>query len=326
MENVKIGDIDLKPTRLALGAWSIGGWMWGGSDEKKSVETVIKALDKGVNIIDTAPVYGFGKSEKIVAKALKEVGDRDKIFIATKLGLKWKGEKISRDSSKERITKEIDDSLARLETDYIDLYQVHWPDENVPFEETAETLEELKRQGKIRAIGVSNYSPAQMDEFRKTAKLDSCQPPLNLFERETEKEILPYCKKNNIKTLAYGSICRGLLSGKMTKDRVFRFGDLRRADPKFQPGTIEKYLKAVDKLDEFAKENFGKQVIHLALRWILDKGTDIALLGARKPEQLEPIDKLWDWKLDDDSMKKIDVILEETLNEKHGPEFMAPPK
>src|SRR5246500_1158600 len=194
MEQISSGSSCLKTSRIGLGTWAIGGWMWGGTDEAQSIATIRSAIERGVTLIDTAPVYGFGRSEEIVGKALADRSLRDKVTIATKVGLAWKDGAIYRDSRPARIRKEIEESLRRLRTDVIDLYQVHWPDLEAPIEETARTLEELRRQGKIRAIGVSNYSPAQMDAFRTTANLDTVQPPYNLFEREIDADVLPYAK------------------------------------------------------------------------------------------------------------------------------------
>ncbi len=327
MEKTSISGLDFDITRIALGTWAIGGWMWGGSDEPESIATIRKALDIGINIIDTAPVYGFGHSESIVGKALKGYADRDKLAIATKAGLEWdeKG-RIRRNSSKERIMKEIDDSLRRLQTEYIDIYQVHWPDTSVAFEETAETLLKLKDQGKIRLIGVSNYSPEQMEEFKKAAPLNTNQPPYNLFEREAGESILPYMKKNNIACLAYGALCRGLLSGRMSKDRAFVGDDLRKTDPKFKEPAFSQYLNTVDKLKLFAKEKYSREVIHLAIRWILDRGCETALWGARKPEQFDAVEGVEGWVLNADDMRAIDGILHENLNREFDPGFMAPPK
>lgn len=282
MEKTKLHRIEKDVSRIGLGTWAIGGWMWGGTEQKKSINTILTAIDKGINLIDTAPVYGFGTSEKIVGEAIKEYGKRDDLVIVTKVGLDWKNEQPFRNSSKERLQKEIEDSLKRLQTDYIDVYMIHWPDQQVPFEETAEQMEKFKKQGKIKSIAVSNYSPEQMDLFRASGSLDLCEPPYNLFERGIEKDVLPYCKENDIKSLVYGSICRGLLSGKMSHDRQFKGDDLRKADPKFQGERFKMYLSAVEKLDQFAHDNYGKDVIHLAVRWVLDQGADIASMGSQK--------------------------------------------
>src|SRR5690349_3789799 len=215
MQRIEIGSSGVQTSRIGLGTWAIGGWMWGGTDERESIDTIRSAVERGVTLIDTAPVYGFGRSEEIVGKALAEGGLRNKVRIATKVGLAWNDGAVFRDSCPARIRQEIEDSLRRLRTDVIDLYQVHWPDLETPVAETARTLENLRREGKIRAIGVSNYSPAQMDAFRTVARLDAVQPPYNLFEREIDADVLPYAKRNGLTVLSYGALCRGLLSGRM---------------------------------------------------------------------------------------------------------------
>lgn len=326
METVQIADTGIRATRIALGTWSIGGALWGGTEESQALDTIRVALDRGITTIDTAPVYGFGTAEERVGKVLAE-RDRDSVVIATKVGLEWNDDgDVWRNSDPSRIRREIEDSLRRLGTDHVDLYQVHWPDSQVPFEETARTLEDLHREGKIRAVGVSNYSPEQMDAFRAAAPLHACQPPYNLFEREIERQVLPYCRDHGIAVLAYGALCRGLLSGKMSKDRSFEGDDIRQEDPKFQGRRFDRYLAAVDRLDALARERFGKRVIHLGLRWILDRGVDIALWGARKPEQLDPVGEVSGWSLSDDDMAEIDRILGRSIDEPVGPEFMAPPE
>ena len=188
--------------------------------------------DRGINLIDTAPVYGFGRSEEIVGKALAIGGRRKHAYIASKVGLDWKDGKPFRNGRKARIIREAEDSLRRLQTDVIDLYQVHWPDPNTPIAEVAEAMAELHRAGKIRAIGVSNFSPAQMKEFRKAAPLHTAQPPYNLFERGVEQDVLSYCRARHVAVLAYGSLCRGLLSGGMSRSSRFTGDDLQER-PKF---------------------------------------------------------------------------------------------
>jgi aryl-alcohol dehydrogenase-like predicted oxidoreductase len=219
------------------------------------------------------------------------------------------------------------DSLRRLRTDYIDIYQVHWPDPLVPIEETAATLRELYEQGRIRAIGVSNYSPEEMDRFKAIAPLHTIQPPYNLFEREIESDVLPYAVSGGITALTYGALCRGLLSGAMNADRQFAKDDLRKtSDPKFQRPHFAEYLSAASRLDAFARENYGKRVIHLAVRWLLDQpGVGVALWGARHPEQLAPIKEIIGWSLRNSDFAAIDAILRENIHHPFGPEFMAPP-
>jgi len=315
----------LTVSRVGLGTWAIGGWMWGGSDDDESVRTVRAAIDQGITLIDTAPVYGFGRSEEIVGRAIAESGGRSQVVIATKAGLEWAGGKVFRNASRERILREAQDSLLRLRTDYIDIYQVHWPDPLVPVEETAEAMQILLEEGTIRAIGVSNFSAAQIERFRGVANLDVVQPPYNLFEREIETELLRYSRKTGLATLTYGALCRGLLSGRLAEKTQFETGDLRRTDPKFRPPRYAQYLAAVHRLDQFARVNYGKRVIHLAVRWLLDQGVTTALWGARHPAQLQPVSEVFGWSLDGDAMAEIDHILHEEITDPVGPEFMAPP-
>jgi aryl-alcohol dehydrogenase-like predicted oxidoreductase len=213
MEDTKIPDVKIPASRVGLGTWAMGGFQWGGSDDDESVRTIHAALDRGITLIDTAPAYGFGHSEEVVGRAIAERGGRDNVVIATKVGLERHGDALYRNSTRKQIFDEIEISLRRLRTDYIDLYQVHWPDPRTPYEETARALLDLKVAGKIRAIGVSNYSIHAMERFKEVAPLASAQPPLNLFERQAEEDILPWCKKNGVATLTYGALCRGLLAG-----------------------------------------------------------------------------------------------------------------
>ncbi len=326
-EHINIKGTNLNSSRIALGTWAIGGWMWGGSDEKESIRTIHAALDQGIRSLDTAPVYGQGRSEEIVGEALRQHGGRETVIVATKVGLDWTAGKIERNSTRQRILQEFEDSLRRLQTDYIDIYQVHWPDPLVPIEETAGTLRELYEQSKIRAIGVSNYSPEQMARFETAAPLHTIQPPYNLFEREIERDVLAYALGHNVTTLTYGALCRGLLSGAMHAERQFSTDDLRKSsDPKFQQPHFAEYLDAASKLDAYAREHFGKRVIHLAVRWLLDQpGVGVALWGARRPEQLAPINEVSGWSLTKGDFAAIDTILRESIRNPVGPEFMAPP-
>lgn len=324
IEMTELGKSGVMVSRVCLGTWAMGGWMWGGTEEKDSIATIRKALDTGLNFIDTAPVYGFGQAEEIVGKALEEYADRSKVVIATKAGLEWSDGKVFRNSSAKRINKEIDDSLKRLRTDYIDLYQIHWPDPLVHIEETAETLGKLLDAGKIRAIGVSNYTSEQIDSFMAVAPVSTVQPPYNLFERNAEADVLPYAREKGITILAYGAICRGLLSGKLNEWSEFNGDDLRRFDPKFKMPRFKEYLTAVEKLDKLADNRHKKHVLELAVRWILDHGA-VALWGARKPHQLDNINDIFGWRLSPEDMLDIDAIIAETVTDPVGPEFMAPP-
>jgi aryl-alcohol dehydrogenase-like predicted oxidoreductase len=327
MEHTMISGTEMNVSRIAIGTWAIGGWMWGGSDERESIRTIHAALDEGINLIDTAPAYGFGVSEEIVGKAIDERGHRERVFIATKVGLEWHNGSVTRNSSPQRIRQEFQDSLRRLRTNYIDIYQVHWPDSAVPIEETARTMQALYKEGLIRAIGVSNFSPEQMDRFMSVSKLHVVQSPYNLFEREIEGEVLPYARQKNLSLLAYGPLCRGLLTGKERADTKFTGDDLRKTDPKFQPPRFAQYLNAVQQLDDLAQKKYGKHVMDLAVRWVLDQpGVSAALWGARHPAELEGITGALGWKLDTDALAAIDQILRKAITDPVGPEFMAPPE
>src|SRR5580700_847062 len=325
-ETISCDGIPTPISRIGLGTWAIGGAMWGGADVVESIKTIQHAVDVGINLIDTAPVYGFGHSEEIVGKALADGGRRDKAVLATKVALEWVDGKVYRNSTPQRIREEIEDSLRRLRTDRVDLYQVHWPDPLVPIEDTAETLLELRQEGKILALGVSNFSPAQMDAWRRVAPLHSTQPPYNIFERQIENDVLPYALQHRLLVLSYGAICRGLLSGRMRFNRKFEGDDLRRKDPKFQQPRFAHYLKAADRLGQHAWENHGKSLLALAIRWILDRGeTMTALWGARNAGQLDAVEQAFDWKLSSGDYAEVDRILRETIENPVGPEFMAPP-
>ena len=325
MEFADIAGTGLTVSRVGLGTWAIGGWMWGGTNEEESVKTIHTAVERGIRLIDTAPVYGFGRSEEIVGRAIAEGQLRSRVVIATKVGLEWKDGKVFRNATRDRILREATDSLRRLKTDYIDIYQVHWPDPLVPIEETAEAMQTLFDEGKIRAIGVSNFSVAQIERFRRIAQLHVVQPPYNLFEREIENQLLPFCQRSDLATLTYGALCRGLLSGKLQDDAHFDGDDLRLTDPKFQQPRFAQYLAAMRRLDQFARDHYGKRVIHLAVRWLLDQGATTALWGARHSGQLQPIDEVFGWSLDLAAKAEIDRILRESITDPVGPEFMAPP-
>jgi aryl-alcohol dehydrogenase-like predicted oxidoreductase len=325
METAGIVGTPITASRVGMGTWAIGGWMWGGSEERQSIAAILAALDHGINLIDTAPAYGFGRAEEIVGRALAKGDLRARAIIATKVGLSWSDGNVFRDATPARILKEIDDSLRRLQTDYIDIYQLHWPDPLVAVEQSAEAMQTLLMRGKIRAIGVSNFSVEQMERFRRVAPIHVLQSPYNLFERQIEAEVLPYCRENNIATFGYGALCRGLLSGRMRSDTVFQGDDLRAVDPKFQGRRFEQYLAAAQRLDRLAQRRFGKRLIHLAARWVLDKGVTTALWGVRHADQLQPVDDVMGWRIDASAMVEIDRILDETIADPVGAEFMAPP-
>lgn len=327
VEYLSVPPFSEKLSRIALGTWVMGGSLWGGADDKDSENTISAALDKGINVIDTAPAYGTGRSESIVGNVLKKTKKREKVFISTKCGLEFKPDGSAfRNLTREFILKDLENSLKRLQTDYIDIYYLHWPDPLVPIEKTAEVLAEIHKQGKIKAIGLSNHTPEQIKSFRKIAPCHFCQPPYNLFEREIEKDLLPFCKENKIALMTYSALCRGLLSGKMDRHRPFKDDDLRKGmDPKFQDPAFGEYVEASKKLDELAQKKYQRNVIALAIRWILDQGVAIAIWGARRPDQLSPVDEAMGWDIDENTKKEIDTILKQTVVHPQSNAFMGPP-
>jgi aryl-alcohol dehydrogenase-like predicted oxidoreductase len=248
-------------------------------------------------------------------------------MIATKVGLERRGNALYRNSSRRQIFREVEASLKRLRSDHIDLYLVHWPDFDTPYEETAEALFDLRSAGKIRAIGVSNYSVEAMERFRSVAPIAAAQPPLNLFERGIELDILPWCRNHGVATFTYGALCRGLLGGAIDEHTRFEGDDLRKTDPKFQPPRFAQYLAAVRLLDRFARERYDRGVLALAVRWVLDQpGVSVALWGPRHPEDLEPLADIFGWNLDAEALAYIDEVLGHCIHAPVGPGFMAPPE
>jgi aryl-alcohol dehydrogenase-like predicted oxidoreductase len=300
METRKLGRSDVKATVITFGAWAIGGWMWGGADRKEAVEAIRASLDHGVTSIDTAPAYGQGLSEELCGEAIRGT-DRTKIQLLTKYGLSWdttKGEFFfkSRDNkgkellihklaSKESIMKECENSLKRMGTDYIDLYQIHWPDSTTPVSETMEAMQRLIEQGKIKAAGVCNYSPELMKEAEKTIPHASNQVPFSMVNRDIEKEVVPYTRKNDIAIIAYSPLQRGLLTGKIKPGNRFNEGDTRDGNTYYSDENIRKVNAFLDKLQPLAKEKKAT-IGQLVIRWTIEQpGITIALVGARNAAQ-----------------------------------------
>lgn len=324
MEFTKIPNLLPDVSRIGLGTWAMGGSLWGHSDEEDSIKTIHRALDLGINIIDTAPGYGFGQAEEIIGKAIKQHGKRESVIIASKCGLNLETPtNVFRDSRRSSILNEVEASLKRLQVDYIDLYQIHWPDLHTPQQQTAQALLELLNLGKIHAIGVSNYMLEQIEEFSKIAPIHAIQHPFNIFEREAET-ILKFCQQHDLASLGYSSLCRGMLTGTLKED--FEFEELRKNfDPKFKKPHFPQYLVCVGRLQQWVADKYGRSLISLAVRWSLDKGVNIALWGARKPEELDPLEEILGWKLTEEDFLEIDGILEETITDPIGPQFMSPP-
>lgn len=326
MERTKIAGVEV--SRVGLGTWAIGGSEWGAVPETDAVRTILAAVEMGINLIDTAPIYGKGRAEELLGRAIREHGRRDDFYVATKCGLNWSDGRVVSDSRTKRLEIELEDSLRRLGIDTIDLLQIHWPDTQTPVAETAAVLAGFLQSGKVKALGVSNFSVAQMQEFEAIAPLASDQPPFNMFEREIEtgdEPVLPWCAANGIAVLTYSSLCRSMLGGRLEAGMKFEEGDVRRVDPKFQEPRFSQYLKAVERIGALAKERFGKTVLEFAGRWVLDRnGVSVALWGARKPEQLIDTKGVMGWRIDADTMVEVDGIIAECVTDPVGPEYLTP--
>jgi len=300
MEYRKIGNSDLELSVITFGAWAAGGWMWGSTDRNDAIKAIKAGYDLGVTSIDTAPIYGQGDSEEIVGDAIKGIS-RDKLQIVTKFGMRWdldKGElamksknndgkdiNIYKYAGKESVIYECEQSLKRLGTDYIDLYQIHWPDLTTPISETFEAVARLIEQGKVRYAGVCNYNAEQLKEVDKTLNIVSNQIPFSMVNRGIEDETVPYCIENNKSILAYSPMERGLLTGKMTADYKFEEGDHRKGNKFFLPENIEKTNAFLAKIKPLADEK-NASLSQLVLRWTIERpGITIALVGARNEEQ-----------------------------------------
>jgi len=323
METTRIAGVEV--SRVGLGTWAIGGTEWGAVPEDAAIATILGALDRGINLIDTAPIYGRGRAEELIGEAMRQHGSREAFYIATKAGLQWNSRGVYANSTPERLRRELEESLRRLGTTYVDLYQIHWPDTVAPIDDTAAVMMDFVREGKVRALGVSNFSVSQMEEFSDIAPLASNQPPYNIFEREIDTDILPWCAANNIAVLTYSSLCRSLLGGRVHRGMKFEDGDIRAVDPKFQEPRFSQYMTAVERLTEFARERFGKSIIALAARWVLDRpGVSVALWGAKRPDQLDAVAGVMGWKLDVHAIAEIDRIVADSVKDPIGPEYLTP--
>lgn len=308
MKYAKIQNTDLEISVISLGTWVFGGDVFGKTEEKDCIEAVHTAIEGGINLIDTAPIYGYGASEKIVAKAIK--GKRDKIILATKCGLKGKGANITVDLSANFIKQEIENSLKRLEVDYIDIYQCHWPDVNTPIEETMAQMRKLKEQGKIKYIGVSNYSLDLLKKASQIADIATLQNHYSLLERSIEKDILPYCREKGIGILTYGSLGGGILSGKYEKEPQFKSSDARSFFYKFYKGeNFKQSQKIIDILKDISAR-VKKPVCQIALNWIRQKQAILsAIAGARNAEQAKMNAASADWDLLKEDIKLLDTAV-----------------
>ena len=290
----EIGRSGVAASAVGLGTWAIGGWMWGGTDERESVAAIHASLDAGVTLIDTAPAYGLGRAEEIVGKALS--GRRDKAVIATKCGLVWHtrqgnhffdedGRPVHRHLGRESIFHEVEQSLRRLATDYIDLYITHWQDPTTPIEETMRALEDLRAAGKIRAIGASNVNLEELEIYVKIGGLDAIQERFSILDREIEAQLLPVTTANGVATLSYSSLALGLLSGSIGPERVFSGDDQRRDNPRFSVANREKVTRFAEAIRPIAQEHEAS-IAQIVIAWTLAQpGITFALCGARNPVQ-----------------------------------------
>lgn len=325
MEHVAIPDVPARVSRIGLGTWAIGGTAWGATDASQATRTLQAALDLGVNLVDTAPSYGEGRVEELIGRALLASGRRDEVVLATKVGLAFEDGRPTCDASPARIEADLEGSLRRLRTDHVDLVQVHWPDRTVPPEETAAALAGLLRAGKARAIGVANFTPAQMDAFRNVAPISTNAPPYNLFERGAEADVLPYCRRHGIAAVVYGALCRGLLTGRLDLVSSYEGDPWRAGDPKFQPPRYGQYLAAVAALDAFAREAFGRTVLDLAVRWVLEQPVvAVVLWGARRPSQVDPIRQALGWSLGAAARARVEAIVRDHVRDPVGTEHLEP--
>lgn len=301
MEKRSLGTSDLKITPIIMGTWQAGKKAWVGIEDAQSIEAIRAAFDSGITTIDTAEVYGEGHSEAIVAQALSDV--RDKVVYATKV--------FANHLKYDQVIEACERSLKNLNTDYIDLYQIHWPSgafnsEIVPIEETMSALNQLKQQGKIRAIGVSNFSRAQLTEAAQYGRIDSLQPPYSLLWRWVEKDEMPYCIENNISILAYSPLAQGLLTGKFEKGHKFDPADNRAKNKLFQGENYERAQQALDKLRPIA-ERYQTSLANLAIAWLIAQPQTNAIVGARNPEQATANAKAA-VQLSPDDLQEIDTI------------------
>jgi len=318
MEYTQFGQTALRVSKISYGTWQFGG-DWGQVERAQwdaGKASVQKALELGINFFDTAQAYGFGLAERMLGEALQpylKKGLREEIVLATKGGLRMEGDKLLRDASQGWLRQGVEQSLRNLGVDYIDLYQVHWPDPNTPIEETAQALDQLVHEGKIRYVGVSNYDVEHMQAFERTRKLDSLQPPYSLFRRDIEQEILPYTRQHDIGVLVYGALAHGLLAGAFSPQTTFAADDWRSKSPIFRGESFGRNLAVVEHLKRLAQQD-GMSVAQLAIAWVLAQpGIDVAIVGAHTPAQLEQTAQAGDIHLTQATLQEIERIMREAV-------------
>jgi aryl-alcohol dehydrogenase-like predicted oxidoreductase len=319
-----LGNSPVKVSPIAFGAWAIGGWMWGGAEETDALRAIRSAYDLGVTTIDTAPVYGFGKSEELVGRAMQGV-PRDRYQILTKYGLNWQtpeGEfffdsnfddgtpvKIYKYSARKKVLQECEDSLRRLKTDYIDLLQIHWADGTTPIAETMEAVATLIKQGKVRAAGVCNYTTDQVNEALKTVNIVSNQVPYSMINRDIEKEIVPQAVSKKMSIIPYSPLQRGLLTGKISPGHKFSGGDTRENNRFYTPEIITRANAMLQKIKPIADAHQAT-LSQVVINWTTRQpAMDCVLVGARDEKQVRENVKALDFKLSDDELKKIDIAV-----------------
>ena len=313
---VRLGMTDLHVSPIGFGTWQLGG-EWGQFDENDAIVAIRQARALGVNLFDTAQGYGFGASERLLGRALRDELDnhRDEVVIATKGGLRMTDDGLVRDSSRGWLRSGVDASLEALGVEHIDIYQVHWPDSKIPFAETAHALQELVDEGKIRHVGVSNYDASQMADFAETRPVETLQPPFDLFRRDIEVEILPYCRDHDIGVLVYGALAHGLLSGAMDEDTTFAPDDWRSGAPFFKGKDFRRNLRVVRELELFASEQLGVSVSRLAIAWTLaNPAVQVTIVGARHPGHISDSVAAAELNLSEDDLKQIQRIMAEAVS------------
>jgi aryl-alcohol dehydrogenase-like predicted oxidoreductase len=310
MQTTRLGLTDLQVSRIAFGTWQLGG-EWGDFDERDAVAAIRHARTLGINLFDSAQAYGFGASERLLGRALRDELDhrRDDVVLATKGGLRRTPEGTVRDSSPAWLRSGVEQSLRALGVDHIDVYQIHWPDPDVSCAESAGALQQLVDEGKIRHVGVSNYSVAQMAEFARTRPVETLQPPYHLFRRDIEADIGPYALEHDIGVLVYGPLAHGLLTGAMDEHTTFAADDWRSRSPLFAGDTFRRNLRTVGELERWAAER-GLTVSQLAIAWTLaHPAVDVAIVGARRPAHIEDSVGAADIELTADDLAEIDHII-----------------
>lgn len=312
MNQIRLGRSDLLVSRIAFGTWQLGG-DWGPTDSEAAIAAIRRAADSGVSFFDTAQAYGFGASESLLAEALRG-RHRDELVIATKGGLRPGGAGVVRDASAEWIRTGVEQSLRALDTDYVDLFQIHWPDPETPFDETAEALGKLVADGKIRHVGVSNFDAAQIETFSASLPVETLQPPYHLFRREIEKDVLPYTAAQDIGVMVYGPLAHGLLGGNLQLGTRFAQGDWRAKSPVFQGEDYRRNLQVVADLRAFAGDELGITLGQLAIAWTLaNPAVQVAIVGTRNPNHVDEALAAGEIELDGAAMARIDDLMRDAV-------------